>query len=161
MEIEQVDLTSITRDSNTCRAIVKLKLGRHKSIDWWLKFGQAQLRNEDNLCWLTAYINNDVTDFEHDSAHALRLPLIGLKFDSVCYHSSKFTAWVDPDGEDEFRVPLPGYNPAEHPDAVKCTQCKTAHIIVPEGYYLPPFNKELYNKVRGKKVYISIGPNNE
>ena len=107
-----------------------------------------------------------VTDFEHDSAWALRLPLIGLTWDGllVHYHTAHLLAWVDPDDLDGFNVPGPGYDPAKLPGAHKCKdkQClkndPTGHIIVPEGNYVPPTNPVLYRQVRGKMLEITIGP---
>lgn len=110
-------------------------------------------------------------DFEHDSAYALKLPLVGVTFNTATYHTAKFTAWVDPNDVEGFHVPPPGYNPMEHPKIHHCSgvydpkkeqYCKWGdgkpHIIVPQGFYVPPVEPKLYQLVRGKKVTVHIGP---
>lgn len=163
MKIEKTDLHSITRSPDKCRSFVWIvddDDDDHPRHDW-LVFGEADLRARDNgKSWLEAYLNN-ATDFEHDSAFALRIPLVGLQFVRMRHSSALFRAWVDPNGYDEFYVPLPGYNPLEHKDTVKCDgkRCGYKHFIVPEDLYVPPFNKELYEAVRGKEIQIRVGPN--
>ena len=161
--IKPTDLRAITRRSDKCLTVVEIKWDWETEIDW-LTFGEAQLRHHENLGThdLMAYLTDGVTDFEHDSAYALSLPLIGLRFTRLDYHSTHFDAWVDPshDADRGFRVPSPGYDPMKHPDAIVC-RAKTCrrdgpHIIVPEGHYLPPFNKELFKLVAGKRVEITI-----
>jgi len=159
-KIEKVDFRSITRDADKCLTKVYIYMGHkwegHEAMQEWLTFGSCYLRNEDSLCWLAAYMNYGITDFEHDSAYALRLPLIGLKFLRVFNHATHLEAYVDPDNASEFCVPSPGYNPTMLKEAYECPDCKEHHMIVPEGYYVPPFNEELYNIVRGKKLDICI-----
>jgi hypothetical protein len=171
----ETDLRDISRESDVCSTIVRLSLDwdrdspRRPVIDW-LKFGQANLRrhndsSHDGRYSIEAYLKEGVTDFEHDSAYALRLPLVGVQLASlpVLYHNTILVGWVDSahdEGYEEFHVPRPGYNPMEHPKAVTCEDehCAEKHIIVPEGFYVPPFDLELFNFVRGKRVEIIIGP---
>jgi hypothetical protein len=107
------------------------------------------------------------TDREEDSAYACILPLIGVEIASVYYHNTTVSAWIDPDCATpftQFHVPKPGYDPREHKDAVMCQSesCLETpledgggpHVIVPEGFYTPPFDEELYEQVRGKQVEI-------
>ena len=159
--IELLDLRSITRDSNKCRTSVILQWDWQTRIEWII-CGMVDFREDKTKRWtLQAYLNKGATDFEHDSAHALGLPLIGLTFDRLYYSRSAFTAWIDPnDDSDSFRVPLPGYNPAKLKNTIKCNDkhCDEKHIIVPEGYYYPPHDAKLYDLVKGKKVEISVGP---
>lgn len=163
MKVELTDLTGITRDNKRVRTTVYLHENNYGDKIPWLIFGQAEVRNEERICWLDARMTEGVSDFEHDSAHALRLPLIGLKFEQVWYHTTYITAWVDPNNPDGFHVPRPGYNPMKHPDAEVCEAdyCGEPHPIVPQGYYVPPFDKELYEAVKGKKIEIIIGLVNE
>ncbi len=162
MPVELTDLRSITRDSDTCLTTVYIKMSQEERRVEWLVFGQAQIRihHRPSSIWLTAYLKDGATDFEHDSAYALRLPLIGLEFEGVRYHTTMLKAWIDPNEEDEdgdFHVPRPGYNPMELDEAEVCKECEEQHIIVPEDFYVPPFNKELFDLVRGKEVDIRIG----
>lgn len=164
---EFTDLRSITRDSDRCLTVVYLLDSYGVDRMKWLEFGQAMLSSTHThlkTTTLSAYML-DATDFEEDSAYALTLPIIGLAFEHLSYHTSIFHGWVAPDAGDdgdgfsEFRVPRPGYNPMEHEDAKTCTRCEKHHIIVPEDFYVPPFDAELYEAVRGHRVEIRIGPN--
>jgi hypothetical protein len=185
--VKETDLRSITRDSKRFVCHVTIDLGWTRSgHPWklqWLTMGQAQIHsqrdNNDGRWRLEAHLKDNACDFEHDTAYAVRLPLIGLQLGPLAVHYSRthLTAWVDPDAGDEtgrhseFHVPRPGYNPMEHPEASRCEGiynetkeqwCKwndgKPHVIVPEGFYVPPFDKELYDAVRGKRVEIVIGP---
>jgi hypothetical protein len=160
------DLRGITRESSRCLTTVNIRMGEWWDRDTdqrWLTFGQAQLRRfGDNAFpwwWLGAYLAEGATDFEHDSGYALRLPLVSLDFQFMMNHGSHFLALVHPAAADEFRVPTPGYNPLEHPKTEPCPTCKgeQAHLMVPEGLYVPPFEPELYEVVKGRPVSIHIG----
>jgi len=172
--VAETDLRNITRRSDRLKTVVRIHLNWETKRDW-LVLGETQIRAQkdgggDGRWRLEAYLGKGVTDFEHDSAYAVRLPLIGLQLGplAVSYHRTELFAWVDPNEDPafspDFRVPRPGYNPMTHPDI---HVCKTkgclednpkGHIIVPQGFYVPPFDAELYEAVRGKKVEISIGP---
>ena len=160
-----IDLSKICRRSAQCKTRVQVEWDWETRFDWILA-GEAQLCQQndrhDGRWRLQAYLVAGVTDFEHDSAYALRLPLVGVTLDSVLYHAMSFTAWIDPNAEtdksSDFRVPPPKYNPMKDPGAHKCKVCKgkNAHVIVPEGMYVPPFDAKLYELVRGKKVNIVL-----
>jgi hypothetical protein len=166
-KIEENDLRSITRESERCLTVVTLHLNWEKRVTW-LKLGQVQLRHQrdshDGRWRLEAYLPAGVTDFEHDSAYLIKLPLIGVVFEGIDYHQTKLIAWVDSSEPRDFHVPLPGYNPMEHPKAFVCDEkdggyrCKTPHKIIPEDLYVPPFNRELFDAVKGKKVEILVTP---
>jgi hypothetical protein len=70
-------------------------------------------------------------------------------------------ALVDPGRKEDFHVPLPGYNPFEHPKTEKCPDCTgkdhTPHMMVPEGLYVPPHEPQLFELVKGRVVTITIG----
>jgi len=163
MKVSQVDLRSITRESDKIATSVMIVPSRHADKKKWLLFGEAQLSDRGNSSdgikrWeLRSYLKG-ATDFEHDSAYALVLPLICVTFIWVYYHNTRLSAIVDPTlgPHDDFAVPEPGYNPLEHEKTVKCTECEPNHLIVPEGLYIPPDNPELYKKVSGKEVQIEI-----
>ncbi len=167
--LPKADFRSITRRSDICLTQVIVRLDFETKVEW-LTLGESRVRSrrdtKDGNWRLDAYLPIGVTDFEHDSAYALQLPLIGLQFDHVYYHRTYLTGWVDPDCNDgrEFRVPGPGYDPMSHPEAVECraATCKSnkpfPHMIVPQNFYVPPFNLDLYKIVKGKQVEIRIGP---
>lgn len=168
------DLRGITRGSKRCLTVVTIYLDWVKKVEW-LRFGQAQIRRQGERspgCFcLEARMTAGVTDFEHDSAYALRLPLVGAQFSElfVAYHTIHLVAWVDPNDDhgDYFRVPFPGYDPTKHEKAYRCKDNRCledypkGHVIVPEGFYVPPFDPDLYAVVRGKKIEITIGPVHE
>lgn len=164
------DLRGITRYSDRCVTRVAIRIDWSKTVEW-LICGQSDLTRasdtrQDGRWRLTARMGDGTTDFEHDSAYAFQLALIGLQLDSLAVncHISNFVAWVDPNDPDGFRVPRPGYDPSKHPESHRCKDRQCAangnkdHIILPEGFFVPPFDAELYKLVRGKQVSISIGP---
>ncbi len=164
---ETTDLRKITRGADRCLSSLTITWDWQTRIEW-LVLGQTQLRYSEGSqkYVLSAYLTEGATDFEHDSAYAFSLPLIGFTFDnSIEYSRVRGNAWVDP-GDDEglFRVPRPGYNPMKHPDTTMCNSknCNWRdgpHPIIPEGFYAgPPHDRDLYNLVRGKRVTLSIGP---
>jgi hypothetical protein len=115
----ETDLRAITRDTDKCRTTVALYLDGYTRTPW-LRFGQAQLSSQSERhtgrSRLEARMTAGVTDFEHDSAYALRLPLIGVQFDGllVRYHTTFLIGWIDPDAEEDFHVPGPGYDPTKY-----------------------------------------------
>ena len=175
--VKETDLLPISRGTDKCISYVTLDWGNYDDRITWLKFGEASLRTNDRRDgrWnLEARMGLGATDPEHDTAFALRLPLIGVEFEWADHHQFRFHGFVDPSaGEGRhptFHVPLPGYNPTKHPEAETCNgvydekkgqYCKwndkKKHIIVPEGFYVPPFDAELYKLVAGKKVEIVMG----
>lgn len=184
--LQETDLRSITRHSDRMTCIVTMDLGydregRSQRLTW-LQAGEAQIRRlnrDEGTWWLAAHLADNACDEEHDTAWAFRLPLIGLSLAELVVEYSKthFVAWVDPNqsmddrrGRSDFHVPRPGYNPMKHKDAEICDgiynekkhkYCKwndkKKHAIVPSGFYVPPFDPELYEAVRGKKVTIVLG----
>jgi hypothetical protein len=150
-----LDLRHITRDSS--RAVCRVRIQASDYHDYeWIVCGVANLQMEKHFCRLTARTNAGITDFEHDSAYALSLPLVGVEFEFTMNHHSQFRAWVRPDDLSDFNVPPPGYDPTKDEKAEKCKRCKPRHWIVPA--FVPPPNGKLFDKVRGRKVQISFGP---
>jgi len=172
--VDFLDLTSITRQAKRCITTVDLVAPYEKNIPW-LRLGQCNLSKRDRTKeWtLDAHMAEGVCDFEHDSAYALKLPLIGVGLDeglAVLYSKTRLVGWINPGVEDEFHVPPPGYDPTKHHDAHMCSgiynekkkqYCKwnngKPHFIVPKGYYVPRHNGKLYEQLRGMQVEISIG----
>ena len=170
-QVELTDLTGITRESKHCLTDILLcNFEFDQASQWftdklWLRFGQVNIvkQNRGEVYHLYAYLDKGI-DFEHDSAYAVKLPLIGLSFINTLYHVTELCAWVDPNVDREFpdfHVPRPNYDPRKHPDAEKIKQGGKEYIVVPEKFYLPKFDKTLYDLVRGKKVKIQIKVNNK
>ena len=162
MKIEHIDLRKICRETDLVEVKVSFMDYDHRG-EPWITLGQASLRKSGRGGW-ELFARMDATDFEHDSAYAINLPLIGLELDSVYYNRCNFVAWVNPNlGEldPNFRVPTSSdYDPTKLEDAYMCEMdgCEKSHPVVPENYYQPPFNRKLFEKVRGKKAEISFGP---
>lgn len=170
-ELQLTDLRSVTRNPERFRTEVTVnlgwsnKVGKHGGIHWfkWLVFGECSLRQNEGSekpasWWLQAHLTAGVTDGEHDSAQAVRLPLIGVTFGSIYHHRVQVYAYVQPSAsqlfEPDFHVPLPGYNPVEGDDVHICKSCEEPHPMV---NYIPEHNAELYQLVEGRPVRIYIG----
>lgn len=159
-KFELIDLTAITRKPHVARTIVSI-YDDYRPHEW-LVFGAAQFNHMEKMhMWsLNARMAAGITDFEHDSAYALKLPLIGLEFEGVLYdHYVRFNAFIAPDALDDFCVPTSSaYNPTTLPGGGPCTTCKgkDKHLLVPDGYFVPPRDPALYELVRGKRVEISL-----
>jgi hypothetical protein len=163
--IMETDLRHINRESDLVECTVYISDGdwNHPRGDLkkWLVLGQVQLRTDLHPMELKAYLPEGVTDFEHDSAWAMILPLIGVKFDTVRYHTTILEAYVAPRSLEDFHVPWPGYNPMEMEDATNCDldRCEEdPHLMVGEDSYTPYNDSTLYRAVEGRFVRIRIGP---
>ncbi len=160
VNMERIDLRSIS----DCREIeTAIDVFRVGTRGWspWITLGYTRFSLIDNVVQgyglLDGYMANDATDSEEDPARVLRLPLATLPTGSYFYGAAEVTAMVVSDPSN-FRVPPNGYNPLAHPETVVCRACKPRHPIVPEGFYLPPFDEAIYNAARGRIVRISFSP---
>jgi len=159
--IVETDLTSITRSADKVKTVVYLcdEFG-HRELKW-LVFGECCLlparENQRPTRWLLqAYLGHGATDWEHDSAYALRVPLTALDMQMVMGSNVMLGAVIDGRNPDDFRVPPPDYNPIAAGEVCDSDSCERKHIIVPEGCYLPAPNLKLLPEVMGRQVEISI-----
>jgi hypothetical protein len=163
-----MDFRALSRNADRILTTVILYTDHERTE--WIKLGEIMLRergNNFNGIWsLGAYLLN-ATDFEHDSAHLLKIELVGVTFTAVEYGQTRFEGFIRADAEDGFRVGGPDYNPLKLKDTKQCKgtrkdHCKwgdgKSHLIVPEGFYVPPVNVELFNIVRGRRVEVITGP---
>lgn len=161
MELEHTDLRTICHGYRESHCDVHL---RSEGKDFrWLTLCEVSLqRHDEGRATLKSYLKDGATDFEHDPAYACKLPLIGVTLKFIHNGVMILEAWIDPERDefcDDFRVPGPRYDPLVRPDTETCdTEGCEGHPIVAEGHYLPPFDEELFNAVRGKRVEIYIGP---
>jgi len=171
MMIEPLDFRPICRDVDKHGLRVSVRDPHTAAIVTWIEAGESDLRSSnDRTQWdLTARLGPSEeghtvpTDFEHDSAYAFCLPLIGVRFDMAMGHNMIFTAWINPRTE-SFGVPPADYDPRKHPRTTMCTDkdCIEGplehgfgpHMIVPEGFYIPEHNAKLFEQMRGLKVEI-------
>lgn len=162
MKLEHIDLRNICRETDLVEVTVSF-MDYDSRVETWITLGQASLRTNGRNGW-ELYARMDATDFEHDSAYVINLPLVGLQLDSVWYNQCNFIAWIDPESGEfgpNFRVPTSSdYDPRKLEDTYMCEsdRCEKPHPVIPEKYYQPPFDRKLFEKVRGKKVEISFGP---
>jgi hypothetical protein len=166
-KIPPTDLTHLLDPDDNRRTWVHVEMD-DESQARWLVFGAASLMpfpdRRDGRWILEGCISGNVTDFEHSTARLARLPLIGLQFQHTSQGQARFVAWVDPNLDpgyhSDFHVPRPGYDPRTHAKTSKCDDphCSNkGHLVVPEGFYVPPFDLDLYKLVRGKKVLLILG----
>lgn len=156
-----VDLRGISREPERCLTAVHLLVTpeyRHP----WIFAGQASFdrvseRYDTQL--LRVYLGHGATDFEHDSAYALQLPLYGPFFKRVDYHRTVLRAFIPPDLPlCDFNVPEPGYDPFQLDGTHDCKECQNPHPVVPQGSYVPKGTEDRLSKVRGLRVELSFGP---
>ena len=156
-----MDFRPLSRNSDKISTTVMLYTDYEPSA--WIRLGEIQLRERDNNhrgAWMLSAYLLDATDFEHDSAHLLKMELVGVAFTAVEYGQTRFEGFIRADDEDAFRVGGPGYNPLMLKGTTQCKQCrrgKKTHPIVPEGHYVPPINAELFNIVRGRRIEVVTG----
>ncbi len=130
----------------------------------WLHLGQFRLRpfegqHEKGIWEFAAHLAN-ATDPEHDNAYAMKMELVGVELTLIHYGITAFSGWIRSDNSEDFRVPSAGYDPRKHKDTVRCKdkQCSgEKHYIVPEGFYVPPPNPELFELVRGCRIEVESG----
>jgi len=150
--MDLIDLTHLCRTTNNRSTRVVLAPPYRGAREEWLKLGMADLIQHQDYWILKAYLKN-AKDFEHDGAFALRLPLIGVTFEAIYANQTHMYGWVRPDDHEDFNVPTSSsYNPFLN--ATVCDQCEEKHYVVPEGFYVPPFDRGLYETVKGRKVQL-------
>ncbi len=163
---KRTDLRSITRGAKRYSTTVTISDWLDLNRSEWLMMGEADIRNQrisyDTRWWLESRMRDNVTDPEHDTVIAVRLPLVGAEINSVDYTMVHIVATIPADCESEFCVPLPGYDPISNPPkgstVCKEKRCGKNHLVLPDGFYVPKFNEELYRSVVGRRVMITMGP---
>mgnify|MGYP001560155714 CR=1 FL=1 len=166
-----LDLRNCTRGCVTTRTEISISMtGDNRSFSPWILLGRVLIRPDgergSGKHVVAGRLNGGATDFEHSSAFAFRIPVIGLSCpDYVDDSVVEFNAWVSPVFEPrwtELRVPSGHYDPFDLPGASICSECDPKHLVVPEGYYAgPPHNSALAEIVAGKRIKIQIGWNTE
>jgi len=164
--VELTDLRHLCRNSDTLRTEVELHYD-HDLRFKWLVLGACDLRKSENShdrvlrWWLDAKMGT-TTDFEHDTASVIRLPLVAVSIGLVYHNRVRFNALVEPRIDKrwnpDFHVPRPGYDPPRDPcESPYCKEKGNEHLMVNEGFYVPPFDEELYAAVAGVPVDIYMG----
>lgn len=154
MDIQELDLASVTRTENQRYCQISVQDGTSLKKKAWISCGEVSFSEGRAGHTIRAYLNQDATDFEHDSALAFSIPIIGLTFVHVYNGTVLFRAFIAPpqshyDWED-FRVPREIIDLKE---ATQCDYCEDAHPIVE---YLPEANPELYRQLSGREIEIFL-----
>ncbi len=157
---ELVDLRAVTREADRFLTQVIIHNPHTMGQHIWIQAGLSDL-SKGKRPFLRIRLDYGVTDFEHDSAIAVTLPLVGLKFKSA-YNGTVFAeGWINP--TEPFNVPPPGYNPAGAEGVHLCDHypiCKKdPHPMIDN--FVPPEDRELWNKIRGWRVEIILSPHSE
>lgn len=131
----------------------------------WIHAGEIELTGQawsqgSPGFWTLEIKRHGATDFDHDTAIALRLGLVGVSFHMAHGGRLWLDGFVAGDDPGMFRVPEPGWNQLEN--AVKCMHenCRSKgmqHLVVEEGRYIPPPNPKLFERLRGLRVEIVTG----
>lgn len=168
IEVIKTDLTAITGKSPMFTSV---EIVKERGYFEWIVCGETCLnRTGTDRKWTIGAYLDKATDGDHDTAYAFRFTLIGVEFEFMSSGTSHFVGWIASDehasenSDDQFgtfRVPRNGeYDPLRMKGAQKCDRCKGSdkHMFVPDGFYLPPFDRELYEAVKGKQLRIATGP---
>lgn len=156
-KLEALNLRHLSCGADRLTTVVNLVIDYSKRA--WIALGEVTISKANaQHGWLLESGLLNATDPSHDTARIIRLPLVGMTFDMISWGTTWLHGWVDGSDVRDFRVPEPGYNPLTLKDAVKCKQCADTHLIVPEGYHVPPVNEALFEAVRGLEVQIIISP---
>lgn len=164
--LKVTDLRSISRGSHRCRTKVYLTDNYEPAV-LWLDFGEAKLvathgPHSPKKWTLSSNLAHGTTDIEEDFGFALCLPIMALELDMVMGNNVFFKAIIDPQDSRDFRVPRPGYNPLLHPDTFICQEdaclnhAHGAHPIVPEGFWKPPHDYELFEAAKCRTIDIRL-----
>jgi len=170
-ELERINLAGITRHPDL--VFTHITFARHEMLGKlkpdensrkhgfkpWLEFGQCSIVNENNNCFIGGRMRDGITDFEHDSCYVVRIDLIGLQYKYTHNHVSTFDAWLTTNPK-EIRIHSSDFRPEnlEGPDGpYQCEECSPRHLILPEGYYVPPMYEQA-RIVAGQQVVITTGP---
>lgn len=158
MKIPQLDLRPLTRSSDRVSCIVLIKNDAGRTIPW-IRMGEVSLRHHeyDNFHMLASRYTDGVTDFEHDSAWAIQLPIIGLTAPvSFDYSVMRFSGIIPPARSFAryFHVPKEAVSPSKIEGAQLCDRCGMKHWIVPR--FVPEPNIQLNKMMEGEKIEFII-----
>jgi hypothetical protein len=155
-KIEKLDFRPITYSG--LRACIKAEMEPYGPKETWIETGNLKISSsgEGSLLRRTVESQLDsVCDPEHDPCKAFSFSVIGLQFVFSMSATMLFEGVIDPTRA--FCVPGPDYDPAKT-HGEPCSHCKgdEAHLLVPDGFYMPPKNPELFRQMAGKTIEIWI-----
>lgn len=151
-ELDMRHLCAPNRDASTTIEVFE-------DFTWvpWIRLGAFDLSSNPGAprWWTLQAKIHAAVDWDHDNAIFLRLPLLAVEFDCLFNGTIWLNAIIRPSADDSsFRVPPPSYDPRV--DGERCKQCAGApHVFVP---YLPPFDAEVFEAMRGASIRIVACP---
>jgi hypothetical protein len=152
-----VDLTSIAYGSTHIKTTLSLLNDEDRYVPW-ITIGEVRiLRLDGRDEWiLSAEAADHSTDETHDNIKILALRLCGVTFKNVMHHGCVYlVGTICAEESNDFRVPPPGYEPKAQRNSITCVTCDEHHPLIP-GAHMPPKNPELFERLKGRKVEISI-----
>lgn len=154
-----LDFSATAADSNWYYTSIAIQMGYEQSE--WMRLGSFQLVPRDSRhfrgIWLFEALLADATDYDHSPARLIRMELTGVNMHMHLYGVTHIDGFIHGDVEN-FRVPEADYDPRFHPEATHCKEKSCSkHVIVPEGFYVPPVNEALHKVVAGRRIDIRTG----
>lgn len=160
-EIDLLDLRDFTRNSSQMDCKIFVETQDEDTVvpvdKLWIQAGEVSFSEDrEGVTTIFAHTDQGATDPFHDSTQAFSFEVVGLRFQSLFYGMSMFIAYIRPHpGLDlQFRVPKAGANPFV--GATTCTECEKPHPLI--EMFRPEPNADLYEKLRGVRIKIIVGP---
>lgn len=138
---DRVDIHALTYGSHRIKTTLSLLNDESRYIPWITLGEVCILRLDGRDEWiLSAEAANDPSiDETHEVIKVISLKLGCVTFKNMMHHGCVYlVGTICAEDPNDFRVPTPGYNP------------------LLQGGHLPPKNPELFEKLKGRKVEISI-----
>lgn len=153
--LPEVDLRAVTRDAHLVTTYIAVKFGGMYVP--WLEFGSLSTMG-DGKTFIGARFGSGVTDFEHDSAYALRVDVIDVQLVSIQDGCVDLRAWVAAEDADGLNVPSKSILSLEELGVEPCSECEgdEKHLII--NTFTRKADVELWKRLRGRELRISIVP---
>ena len=176
--VTPIDMRKYTRDAKTTETNISIVMDYQQ---WpWIKAGTCQLssrKSDHRPVWDFGARLLNATDFEHDSAYAFKIALIGVEFEMLHGGTFWFHGWIDAADPTDFCMYPPGVDPYADAAPCKARECKTSPHRIVERFAPPSASlikesgrlpgdvatQQLWERVRGQliKIVITRGPATE
>lgn len=150
-----LDLRPITRDSDHAETQISVILQNQPVL--WIQAGRLSHFNlSPSNQNLGAYFRDGVTDFEHDSAYAFHINVVGTFLHQIYHGVVELRAWLASRADDTERFKIP-VAPIDLDSLEWCSSCTGSerHRV---GAYTPKPHRELWERLRGAELVIQIAP---
>jgi hypothetical protein len=151
-----VNLCAVTRDAHLVTTHISVKC--NGEYFRWLEFGSLTTMG-DRKSFIGARYEG-VTDFEHDSAYAVRIEVIDVQLVNIYGGCIELKTWVS--AEDERGVSVPRKSILSF-DELGAVPCEDEHCVGEESHLIvesfsPANDVELWKRLRGRELRIEIVP---